>query len=312
MVNGVKWCVGEKAKYGNYARQQVTANKANTETLVMLLTGAYLRAPEQSNLFITAIPIKQWTKDVNNPYKVALRKQLLGEYEVSVNNGKSRTIAIDNLDITFEGAGIWFYYVLNDSGNDNPKYSWLRSKKVHVVDLGSRTANYLGIYQEHFTKRDSDTSDNGTLQIRRAKKGKQMTERDIEQHPRAIIADISGLWLEADFNSAVDQGANGATDRNFEKESRWVQGVALTIGAVLGSGVLVLPVLAAQLAGPASLVSWLLMGLLAVPVVATIGNLASHWPEGGGIAAYALRSFGRRAGTATGWLFLGTIPIGGR
>jgi hypothetical protein len=31
-----------------------------------------------------------------------------------------------------------------------------------------------------------------------------MTERDIEQHARAIIADISGLWLEADFNSAVD------------------------------------------------------------------------------------------------------------
>jgi hypothetical protein len=205
VVNGVRWCVGERAKYGNYARQQVTANKANTETMVMLLTGAYLRAPEQSNLFVTAIPIKQWTKDVFNPYKVALRKQLLGEYEVSVNNGKPRTIAIDNLDITFEGAGIWFYYVLDDSGNDNPKYSWLRSKKVHVVDLGSRTANYLGIYQEHFTKRDSDTSDNGTLQIRRAKKGKQMTERDIEQHARAIIADISALWLEADFNSAVDR-----------------------------------------------------------------------------------------------------------
>ena len=32
-----------------------------------------------------------------------------------------------------------------------------------------------------------------------------MTERDIEQHARAIIADISGLWLEADFNSAVDR-----------------------------------------------------------------------------------------------------------
>jgi len=105
--------------------KQVTANKANSETLIMLLMGAYLRAPEQSNLFITAIPIKQWTKDVFNPYRVALRKQLLGEYEVSVNNGKSRTIAIDNLDITFEGAGIWFYYVLGDSGNDNPKYSWL-------------------------------------------------------------------------------------------------------------------------------------------------------------------------------------------
>ncbi|MGD0622865.1 MAG: amino acid permease [Thermacetogeniaceae bacterium] len=97
----------------------------------------------------------------------------------------------------------------------------------------------------------------------------------------------------------------------LKRSINWAQGVALTIGAVLGSGVLVLPVLAAQLAGPASLVSWALMGLLAIPLVATIGNLASHWPEAGGIAAYARRAFGHRAGTATGWLFLGTIPIGG-
>ena len=66
MVNGVRWCVGERAKYGNYSRQQAAANKANMETLVMLLTGAYLTAAERSNLFITAIPIKQWTRDADN------------------------------------------------------------------------------------------------------------------------------------------------------------------------------------------------------------------------------------------------------
>jgi amino acid efflux transporter len=97
----------------------------------------------------------------------------------------------------------------------------------------------------------------------------------------------------------------------LKRSLNWVQGVALSVGAVLGSGVLVLPVLAARLAGPASLVSWLLMGLLAVPLVATIGNLACHWPEAGGIATYARQAFGRKAGTATGWLFLGTFPIGG-
>ena len=96
----------------------------------------------------------------------------------------------------------------------------------------------------------------------------------------------------------------------LRRDLNWIQGVALTIGAVLGSGVLVLPVLAAQLAGPASLVSWLVMGLLTMPVVITLGNLASRWPDAGGIAAYAQRAFGRRAGTVTGWLFLGTVPIG--
>lgn len=90
----------------------------------------------------------------------------------------------------------------------------------------------------------------------------------------------------------------------------WLQGTALTVGAVLGSGVLVLPVAAAELAGPASLVSWLLMGLLAIPLALTLGTLAANYPEAGGIAAYARRAFGPTAGTITGWLFLGTVPIG--
>ncbi|WP_245867505.1 L-methionine/branched-chain amino acid exporter YjeH [Sporomusa silvacetica DSM 10669] len=89
----------------------------------------------------------------------------------------------------------------------------------------------------------------------------------------------------------------------------WVQGVALTIGAVLGSGVLVLPVFAADLAGPASMISWVLMGLLTIPLVITLGKLASKCPDAGGIAAYAQLAFGWRAGTVTGWLFLGTVPI---
>lgn len=97
---------------------------------------------------------------------------------------------------------------------------------------------------------------------------------------------------------------------SLRKSIGWVQGTALTIGAVLGSGVLVLPVLAAEIAGPASMVSWILMGLFTVPLVITMGNLAGQWPDAGGIAAYAQRAFGRKAGTVTGWLFLGTVPIG--
>ncbi|VBB08436.1 amino acid/polyamine transporter i [Lucifera butyrica] len=96
----------------------------------------------------------------------------------------------------------------------------------------------------------------------------------------------------------------------LKKSLTWVQGTALTIGAVLGSGVLVLPALAANIAGPASIISWLLMGLLAVSIVIVLANLAGRWPNSGGIAFYAERAFGPTAGTVTGWLFLGTVPIG--
>ena len=99
-------------------------------------------------------------------------------------------------------------------------------------------------------------------------------------------------------------------DVKLRQSITWLQGVAITVGAVLGSGVLVLPVAAAVLAGPASLIGWLLMGLLSVPLTMTLGTLAAKYPDAGGIAFYARRAFGPVAGTVTGWLFLGTVPIG--
>lgn len=100
------------------------------------------------------------------------------------------------------------------------------------------------------------------------------------------------------------------SELELKKTITWLQGAALTVGAVLGSGVLVLPVATAVLAGPASLVSWLLMGLLAIPMAMTLGTLGATYPDAGGIAAYARRAFGFKAGAITGWLFLGTVPIG--
>lgn len=36
----------------------------------------------------------------------------------------------------------------------------------------------------------------------------------------------------------------------------------------------------------------------------------AKYPDAGGIAAYARRAFGPRAGAVAGWLFLGTVQIG--
>ena len=98
--------------------------------------------------------------------------------------------------------------------------------------------------------------------------------------------------------------------QQFKKNIGWLQGSAMTIGAVLGSGVLVLPSLAADMAGPASLISWGLMGLLTIPLVIVLAELAVLHSSAGGIAAYARQAFGETAGRITGFLFLGTVPFG--
>src|SRR6266704_132650 len=80
--------------------------------------------------------------------------------------------------------------------------------------------------------------------------------------------------------------------------------VALYMSSVLGSGILVLPGLAAQKAGPASLIAWALLSLASYPLAYTFASLSARRPESGGVYSFARESFGPRIATATGWLFV--------
>jgi amino acid efflux transporter len=88
------------------------------------------------------------------------------------------------------------------------------------------------------------------------------------------------------------------------------QGAALTLGAVLGTGVISLPALAAQEAGPASLLAWLALILLSVPLAATFAALGARHPDGGGVATYARLAFNAHVATMVGWAFYLTIGVG--
>jgi amino acid efflux transporter len=105
-------------------------------------------------------------------------------------------------------------------------------------------------------------------------------------------------------------GLMNLREQSLKRSITWVQGTALTIGAVLGCGILVLPTITANNAGPASLVSWAIMSLLAFPIVLTIASLAKRIPSAGGVTAYVDRAFGTRTSTILSWIMLGSIPVG--
>ncbi|MEP7053617.1 MAG: amino acid permease [Actinomycetota bacterium] len=88
------------------------------------------------------------------------------------------------------------------------------------------------------------------------------------------------------------------------------EGAALSIGAVLGTGVIALPALAAQTAGPASLLAWILMIALSVPLAATFAALGARYPDAGGVSTYVRNAFGARAAAVVGWCFYFAIPVG--
>jgi amino acid efflux transporter len=88
------------------------------------------------------------------------------------------------------------------------------------------------------------------------------------------------------------------------------QGTALSIGAVLGTGVISMPALAAAVAGPASLVAWLALIVLSAPLAWSFAALGARHPDGGGVSTYVRLAFGPRASAAVGWCFYFAIPLG--
>ncbi len=79
---------------------------------------------------------------------------------------------------------------------------------------------------------------------------------------------------------------------------------------MLGPGVLTLPSLAAAAAGPASLLAWVVLLAMCVPVAASFAALGARFPDGGGVATYVHRAIGPRAAAVVGWWFYGAVPIG--
>jgi amino acid efflux transporter len=81
------------------------------------------------------------------------------------------------------------------------------------------------------------------------------------------------------------------------------QGVALYAGAVIGAGVLLLPGVSAERAGPAAIVAWLFDSVLGIPLALTFAALASRFPNAGGVATFATKGFGPTAGIIVGWYY---------
>ncbi|MFI6426696.1 APC family permease [Promicromonospora sp. NPDC050880] len=89
-----------------------------------------------------------------------------------------------------------------------------------------------------------------------------------------------------------------------------VTGAVMLLGAVLGPGALALPTLAAEAAGPASLLAWALLLVAGIPVAATFAALGGAYPDGGGVAHFAAIAFDGRIAAAVGWWFLAAVPLG--
>ena len=76
--------------------------------------------------------------------------------------------------------------------------------------------------------------------------------------------------------------------------------LAISIGAMVGSGIFILPALAMKMAGPAVVLAYLLAGVLVLPAALSKAEMATAMPEAGGTYVYIERGMGPLLGTIAG------------
>jgi amino acid efflux transporter len=89
-----------------------------------------------------------------------------------------------------------------------------------------------------------------------------------------------------------------------------LRGSALYVGALIGPGVLLVPALAAQAAGAASIIAWAGLLVLSAPLAITFAALGVRHPVSGGVSAYVREGFGDTAAAVTGAWFLCAVLLG--
>ncbi|MDX5372114.1 MAG: L-methionine/branched-chain amino acid transporter [Pseudomonadaceae bacterium] len=96
----------------------------------------------------------------------------------------------------------------------------------------------------------------------------------------------------------------------LNKELGLLQGIGLLSTSLLGTGIFVVPALAATAAGQASLWAWLILIALVLPVAFTFAQLGRRFPHAGGAPHLIGRAFGARSERLIAFLFLAVLPVG--
>ncbi len=95
--------------------------------------------------------------------------------------------------------------------------------------------------------------------------------------------------------------------KDLERDLGLPSVIAISMGAMIGSGIFILPGIAMAEAGPAVILAFIIAAILVVPAGLSIAELGTAMPEAGGDYIYIERGIGPAAGTIAGlgtWLML--------
>jgi amino acid transporter len=99
----------------------------------------------------------------------------------------------------------------------------------------------------------------------------------------------------------TDVGNESGADQGLRKDLGFWSLLAAGLGSVIGSGWLFSSLYAAQDAGPAALLAWVIGGALMLCVALVFAELGMTKPESGGLVRYPMYSHGGLAAAIVGW-----------
>ena len=91
------------------------------------------------------------------------------------------------------------------------------------------------------------------------------------------------------------------TEQELARDLGFLEAYTIGLGTMIGAGIFVLPSIAADQAGPASMVSFFAGGLVSLLAAISLSELATGMPKAGGSYYYVNRALGPFFGSIVGW-----------
>jgi plasmid segregation protein ParM len=181
VVDGEHLFIGYLAEESFDRREMASESKLHPETRALFLTALALVANGEATSITTGVPVTQHKPETKQLFGAMVK----GKHNVRVN-GREKAFSVDTIQVVPEGAGAWWNAVLNDHGRICDQ-GLVKQPVTRILDLGSRTVNYVTLQEGRYLDRASGTLNYGCLEL-------DLDGNDPEQLARRILGDITKRW----------------------------------------------------------------------------------------------------------------------
>tara|TARA_B100001059_G_scaffold217464_1_gene236718 strand:+ start:308 stop:1567 length:1260 start_codon:yes stop_codon:yes gene_type:complete len=95
----------------------------------------------------------------------------------------------------------------------------------------------------------------------------------------------------------------------LKQEITLMSGIGQLSTTLLGTGLFMIPAIAAGIAGQLSLVAWIILFIAICPIALTFAALGKRYPNAGGTAYFVRQAFSAKLETSVAWLFVSVVPV---